>query len=444
MTRRPISRRKFLAGAAAAVGAPAAFSQIVPASVLGRAGRPAASERITVGLIGAGKRGGTLTRGIMRFDEVQVVAVAEVESVRRKDRRKLIEDHYAGKAGGLGGQYKGCATYNDFRELLARDDIDAVIIATPDHWHEIPVVAAARAGKDIYCEKPLSLTILEARRMADVVKKHKVVFQTGSQQRSEFGGRFHRACELVRNGRIGKVTEVYVNVGGPSRDCDLPEQAAPEGTDWNFWLGPAPRRAYHEDLCPRGVHNHFPAWRNYKEYSGGGMTDIGAHHFDIAQWGLGRDDSGPVEIIPPDGKNYPHLTYRYDDGTLMHHASKCGDENVNGVRFIGVDGVVEVNRSHFKTWPDAIGEEKIGDGEIRLYKASSHMGNWLECVRSRKETICPAEIGARSVTVCHLGNLAYWNKRWLHWDPKKWEFLGDAEANTWRDRPRRAPWNLEA
>ncbi len=430
---RSLNRRQFLGHAAAIAAAP----YVIPRRV---SARPSASERLTVGLIGAGKRGGTLLRKTLKFDDVQVVAVAECESQRREHRANMADEVYAAQT--ESGKFKGCAQYNDFRELLERKDIDAVIIATPDHWHAIPVVEAAKRGKDIYCEKPLTLTIHEAKMMIDAAAKYGVILQTGSQQRSECGGRFHRACELVRNGRIGKVKEVYVNVGGPSRPCDLPEMPTPEGTDWDLWLGPAPKRGYHERLCPRGVHNHFPAFREYKEYSGGAMTDWGAHHFDIAQWGLNRDASGPVEIIPPDGKDYPHLTYKYDDGVVVHHTSKCGDEDVNGVRFVGSDGSIEVNRSHLKSWPDKILTEEIGENETRLYKVHDHLRNWVDCIRSRKQPICNAEIGARSVTVCHLGNLAYWNKRPLKWDPIKWEFPGDAEANGWRDRPRRDPWKL--
>ena len=427
------TRRSFLASTTGAFAAP----YILSSTALGR--RPAI-ERINIGLIGAGKRGGTLLRKTLRFPQAQVVAVAECESRRREHRARMVEAYYSEQKK---GDYKGCARYNDFRDLLERKDLDAVIIATPDHWHAIPVVEAAKRRLDVYCEKPLSLTIHEAKVMADTAKKYKIVFQTGSQQRTEFRGKFRRACELVRNGRIGKVKEVYCNVGAPAVPCTLPEQEVPEGTDWNLWLGPAPARGYHVDLCPYGVHNHFPAFRNYIDYSGGAMTDWGAHHFDIAQWGLGRDESGPVEVIPPNG-NQKHLIFKYDDGVLLHHAGKCDGEAVNGTRFIGTDGVVEVNRSHFKTWPESIAQEEIGDNETRLYRADNHIQNWLECIRSRYDPVCTAEIGARSVTVCHLANLGYWNKRPLKWDPKKWEFPGDAEANSWRDRPKRDPWELIA
>ncbi len=420
-----ITRREFLRDSAAVASAPFILSSSLGASPV------PANERITIGFIGMGKRGHTLLGKCLKFDQAQVVAVSEVEPERRAHAKKQVEGHY-GRKNPAG--FKGCAAHVDFRELLAREDIDAVVIATPDHWHAIPVIQAARAGKDIYCEKPLSLTIHEARRMADVVREEKRVFQTGSQQRSECGGRFHRACELIRNGRIGDVQDVYAGVGDPSRYCDLPEEKVPEGLDWNRWLGPAPHRGYHHDLCPRGMHGHYPAWRRYKDYSGGGMTDWGAHHFDIVQWGLGMDASGPVEIIPPDGKSHKTLTYRYAGGVELHHGG------ANGVLFVGTRGWIEVNRGHLKASNDRILKEEIGDRETRLTKASDQMGNWLECIRTRKDPICHAEIGCRSVTVCHLGNLAYWHNRSLKWDPEKYRFIGDDEANTWLDRPRRDPW----
>ena len=423
-----ITRRRFLEGTAIVVAAPFVTTLAIRAG----SNRPAPSERITMGLIGAGKRGGTLLGQFLGRKQVQVVAVAEVEATRRDHAKERIETRYAEDL--KSGAFKGCKTHLDYRALIARDDIDAVIIATPDHWHALPVCASAVAKKDIYCEKPLSLTILEARVMADTVKKSEIVFQTGSQQRSEYGGKFHRACELVRNGRIGEVHTVSVGVGGPSKPCDLPEQKAPNAVDWNGWLGPAPYRGYHETLCPKGVHGHFPAWRSYREYSGGGFTDMGAHHFDIAQWGLGMDDSGPVEIIPPDDKDHPKLTYKYARGVTLVHGGP------SGATFEGSEGTIYVDRGRLEVKPEGIDKEPIPEHGVKLYKCTNHVDNFLDCVRSRKDPICTAEIGCRSVTVCHLGNLAVWNKRRLKWDPEKYRFVGDDEANTWLDRPKRGDW----
>ncbi|MHB8523762.1 MAG: Gfo/Idh/MocA family protein [Limisphaerales bacterium] len=404
---------------------------ILPSSVWAAETSP--NERITMGSIGVGTQGRGLLDGFLRHRETQMVAVSDVDTPRREHSKKTIEDYYStvGQTG-----YKGCTAYPDFQDLLARKDIDAVVVATPDHWHALVAVAATNAGKDIYCEKPLSLTIHEARAMVNAARKNDRVFQTGSMQRSS--NEFRKACELVRNGRLGKIKTVRVGVGGPSRWCDLPEETMEPGLDWNFWLGPAATRPYNSVLSPRGVHKHFPNWRNYREYSGGAMTDWGAHHFDIAQWGLGMDESGPVEMIPPeDPKATTGLRYLYANGVEMIHDSSKG-----GVTFIGADGTIFVDRGKFQATPESVAAEPIGANEIHLYKSNNHLTDFLQCVRSRKRPICDVEVGCRSVTVCHLGNLAYWNHRRLKWDPAKEQFIGDDEANTWLDRPKRAPWHL--
>jgi predicted dehydrogenase len=422
-----ITRRQFVHGTAATALAAPLFA---PASALGRADKAAAGERITLGFIGMGTMNLGHLRNFLGIKDVQVLAVCDVDTTRRENAKKLVDDRYA-KNGGP----KGCAAYNDFRELLGRKDIDAVVIATPDHWHAIPVLEACKAGKDVYCEKPLTLTIHEAKQLIDAVRKYDRVFQTGSQQRSS--NEFRLACELVRSGRIGKVKTVNVNVGSPSKWCDLPEEQPEAGLDWDRWLGPAPKRPYNSVLSPRGVYLHFPNWRNYREYSGGMMTDWGAHHFDIAQWGLGMDDSGPVEIIPPeDPKAARGLRYLYANGVEVVHGPG------GSVNFVGTDGEITVNRGKLQSMPEGIIKDPLGEKDVHLYKSPGHQRDWLDCVRSRKRPICDVEIGARSVTVCHLGNLAYWNHRKLRWDPKTWQFVGDAEANRWLDRERRDPWQL--
>ncbi len=388
------------------------------------------NEKLVLGFIGVGKQGRGLLGGFLGRNQVQVVAVCDVDTTRRDHSKKTVEDHYAKKTG---TDFKGCDGYPDFRQLLARKDIDAVCIAVPDHWHALPVILACKHGKDIYCEKPLSLTIAEAIAMVKAVRQHDRVFQTGSMQRSS--AEFLKACELVRNGCLGPIQQVIVDVGGPSRWCDLPEEAMEPGLDWDYWLGPAPKRPYNSILSPRGVHDFFPNWRNYREYSGGGMTDWGAHHFDIAQWSLGMDHSGPVEIIPPDDpKATKGVRFRYANGVEMIH----GDSG--GVLFIGEKGKILVNRGKFQATPEEIGDIDRSKLPIQLYHSTDHLGDFLKCVRSRQRPICDVEIGCRSVTVCHLGNLAYWYHRRLHWDPVNQRFLGDAEANTWLDRPKRSPY----
>ncbi len=427
----PCSRRRFLKGALTAATAPL----VLPGHLWNARGDAAPNARLTLGFIGVGTQGRHLLRSFLPHPDVQVVAVNDVDTTRRLHHQKLVEDFYSARQD---KDFKGCAEYKDFRELIARKDIDAVVIATPDHWHAYPVVAAAGAGKDIYCEKPLSLTIHEARAMVKAVRENQRVFQTGSMQRSDSA--FWKGCTLVRNGAIGEVREVYVSVGGPSKWCDLPEEPLEPGLDWDFWLGPAPVRPYHSILSPRGVHDHFPNWRSYREYSGGMMTDWGAHHFDIAQWGLGMDESGPVEILPPDGGDIKRLTYRYANGVVMYHGGLPGYNF--GVVFVGTQGKVCVDRGRFKAEPESLMNEKFDALPVQLYRSTNHYRDFVNCVRSRKKPICDVEVGARSVTVCHLGNLAYWHGRKLRWDPAKEQFIGDAEANTWLDREKRGPWKV--
>jgi predicted dehydrogenase len=420
-----LNRRQFLKfSTAAAAGAPLILSSWKAA------GQKAPGDRITLGFIGTGTQGRGLLDNFLNQPDTQVLAVCDVDTTRREYHKKKADEFYSIKGD---KEYKGCAAYKDFRELIARKDIDAVVIATPDHWHAYIAVEACNAGKDIYCEKPLSLTIHEARAMVNAARKNNRVFQTGSMQRSM--KEFRQACELVRNNRLGKISKVIVDVGPPSKPCDLPEEKMEPGLDWDMWLGPAPMRPYHSILSPRGVHQHFPDWRNYKEYSGGMMTDWGAHHFDIAQWGLGMDDSGPVEIIPPaDPKATRGLKYIYANGVEMVH----GDSG--GVLFIGSEGKILVNRGKFEATPASLATEPLPANAVRLYNSYNHTKDFLDCMRSRKKPICDVEIGCRSVTVCHLGNLAYWNHRRLKWDPAKERFIGDEEANRWLDHPNRGPW----
>jgi len=425
---RQFNRRQFLTAASAAAlstpfllhSAGAAAKQIGP------------NDRITLGVIGNGIQGRGLTDNFLASPNTQVVAVCDVDTTRREFTRKRVDEFYSIKGN---KEYKGCAAYKEFGELLARKDIDAVVIAAPDHWHAYIAIAACKAGKDVYCEKPLSLTIHEARAMVNAARKYDRVFQTGSMQRSS--SEFRKACELVRNGRLGTIKQVIVDVGPPSIPCDLPEEPMEPGLNWDMWLGPAPLRPYNSVLSPRGINNFFPNWRNYREYSGGMMTDWGAHHFDIAQWGLGMDDSGPVEIIPPeDPKAVRGVRYLYANGVEMIH----GDSG--GVLFIGTEGKILVNRGKFEATPASLGEAPLPSNAIRLYNSYSHSKDFLDCMRSRKKPICDVEIGCRSVTVCLLGNLAYWHHRHLYWDPAKERFLRDEEANQWLDRPKRAPWSV--
>lgn len=425
-----IKRRDFLKGLGLLTAAPA----IVPSRVWSSQNLP--GNRINVAVIGIGKQGAGLLRGFLHAPGAQVLAVCDVDRKKLARGQRWTDDYYAEQ---LGSSYKACQATVDFREIITRKDIDAVVLGTPDHWHAIPTILAARAGMDIYCEKPLSLTIDEARLMVNEVRRHGRVFQTGSMQRSS--DRFRHACELVRNGYIGDIQHVRVSIRSGfiphPIDCDLAAEAKPVELEWDLWQGQAPTRPYNSILAPTIDFNGWPAWRNYRAYSGGGMTDWGAHHFDIAQWGLGMDQSGPADIIPASKSDYKLLTYRYKNGVEM-----TTDFEDNFIRFEGTQGTVTVNRSYLRTDPQHLVNQKIGPNEIHLYQSNDHRMDFLNAIRNRTRPITDVEIGARSVTVCHLGNLAHQLDRPLKWDPEKEEFIGDDEANRLRVRAQRSPWMI--
>ncbi|HWX23072.1 MAG TPA: Gfo/Idh/MocA family oxidoreductase [Candidatus Binatia bacterium] len=433
------TRRSFLKRAALAGIAPL----FLPSRIWSADTSP--NNQLALGFIGMGTQNRGLLGGFLRHNQTRVLAVCDVDTTRREAAKKIVETFYAGQAAKT--DYKECAAYSDFRELIARKDIDGVVIATPDHWHALTAIAAARSGKDIYCEKPMNHTILEGRAMVKAVRENNRVFQVGSMQRSS--REFRAACELVRNGAIGKVTKVDVMVGGPPVPCDLPAEPDEPGLNWDLWLGPAPKRPYNSVLSPRGVHKHFPNWRNYREYGGGGVCDWGAHHLDIAHWGLGFDDTGPVEIIPPAKAGAQSgVRLRYANGVEITH--KPG----NGAMFYGDKGKIYVNRGKFELW---IGEEQkakdVGDCDpmlkeflpanaVRLYYSYDHLGDWLKSMRSRKPPICDVEIGARSAGACNLINLAYFYGKTLKWDPAKEQFTDGTGDPRWLDRDYREPWKL--
>jgi len=428
MTDPSVTRRDFVKSASAAtIAAP----WILTSPALGRPGRRAAGERITIGFIGCGKRAFELIGPFLDHDATQVIAVCDVDTTRRAAMKKRVDEKYASSG------TSGCPAYNDYKEVIARADIDAVVITTPDHWHITQCIEAAKAKKDIYCEKPLTLNLHECKAVIDAVRKHDRVFQTGSQQRTEYDGKFRTACEYVRSGRIGEVISVNVGVGESSVPCNLPAETPEPGLDWDRWLGPAPVRPYNSILSPRGVHSHYPNWRLYLEYSGGMMTDFGAHHYDIAQWGLAMDSSGPIEVHPPTDPNSMYgARFLYPNGVQMFHGGP------GGTTFVGRAGIIAVDRGRLNSVPGDILKKELTDKDVHLPKSANHIDNWIDCVKSRQRCICDVEVGARSVAVCHLANLAYWHRRPLKWDPQKWEFPGDAEANSWRDCKRREGYEL--
>ena len=447
------SRRQILRRLAATAGGIAAAPFVVPSSALGKDDALAPSERITIGFIGVGMMGQGHVGCLLGYPDAQIVAVCDVDRWRRENAKTTVEQTYA--AGAPGGTYHGCGAHNDLRELLARGDVDAVVIATGDNWHATATVLAATSGKDIYCEKPASLTIREAQAMVRAVRRYGRVFQTGLQQRSNH--EFRKACRLVQNGAIGKIRVVYVITPGTSRDVNLPGEPVPEGLDWDLWLGPAPRRPFNSRFHHYGRPPHVVPWQFCRDFGGGNLTSNAVHAFDVVQWGLGMDHGGPVEIIPPETGQVPSLTYKYANGVLLqvvpgkldvqrHFVPEGWDVNtpiqVFGALFVGEDGWIHVGRrGYLKSFPAEIVEQP-SDGAEGDRPASSHHQDWLECIKTRKLPACDVAIGCRSTIVSHLGCIAHWTGRPLRWDPVDGEFLGDRRANRLRWRAMRQPWRL--
>ncbi len=448
-----LNRRQFIHAAGGLSLGALAFPTILSSSARGADGVVAPSKRVTLGVIGTGNQAGNDMRAFLDDNRVQIIAVCDVNKesagywdgavAGREPARRLVEGHYAKQK--ESGTWKGVRVYGDFRELLARPDIDAVLIATPDHWHAIPTILAAKAGKDVYTQKPLALTIAEGRAMSDAVKKYNRVFQCGSQQRSDRN--FRHACELVRNGRLGELKTVKCGLPGGHADYGKTgsrknPEAVPEGFNYEFWLGPAPDAPY----APARCHVNF-RWN--LDYSGGQLTDWGGHHPDIAQWGMGTELTGPVEIKNAKGKFPPRAElwntateYSFDclypNGVVLNISNK----NKGGVTFEGTQGTIWVTRGAYSSTPESLWESKIADNEVHLYKSDNHYRNFIDCVLSRQPAIAPCEVAHRSITLAHLGNIAMQLQRDLKWDPAKEQIVGDAEANRMLRREYRAPWVL--
>ncbi len=430
----------------------AAVPYAVPASVLGREGATPPSDRVALGVIGCGNQGTNDMFGFLNDERVRVAAVCDVNResagywsgafAGREPARKIVEWNYAREK--RSGIYKGCAAYEDFRQLLARKDIDAVLIAVPDHWHGVLAIEAARAGKDIYGEKPLALTVSQGRAMSDAVRKSNRIFQCGSQQRSD--RRFRFACELVRNGRIGKLQTVKCGLPGGTPDLGRTgdrkdPEPVPEGFNYKMWLGPAPDAPY----CPARCHVNF---RWILDYSGGQITDWGGHHPDIAQWGMDTEKTGPIEIRNARGdfakdKLWNTATNFYFECIYKNGVKLIVSNKVyGGVKFEGSEGWVAVNRGWIDAEPKSLLDSQIGPNEIHLYESANHFKNFIDCVLSRKEPIAPVETAHRSITIAHLGNISLRVGRDLKWDPENERILGDEEANRMLSRPLRAPWKI--
>ncbi|MEO6916563.1 MAG: Gfo/Idh/MocA family oxidoreductase [Chitinophagaceae bacterium] len=423
-----LTRRKFIGNAAAL----SAFF-IVPRFVLGGKGFTAPSDMITLGCIGAGRQGVSLQKNFLNTGEAKIIAACDVYKAKVDGFVKQVNAFYAASAPQT--KYEGCRAYSNFMELLDQKDIDAVVIATPDHWHAAIVVRAAKAGKDIYSEKPLSLTVKEGRSMVDAVKKYKRVFQTGSMQRS--APEFRQTAELIRNGYLGDIKTVKVSIGGPPVIYDLPEELLPEGLDWKTWLGPNEFVHFNHQLDPAIGDPVWGRWRDFKGLGGGDMTDWGAHMFDIVQWALDMDRSGPVEIVPPDGKQITALTYRYANGITM---TKEDFGKKHAIQFTGSDGQLEIQRGKLVTSNPSLKDKIIGPNEKHVYNSTNHYKDFLNAIRKRSEPVSDIETGHRSATVCNIGNIAYEIKRPLQWNPVTEKFKNDDEANKLLFRKMKKEW----
>ncbi len=405
---------------------------IVPRHVLGHGYTPP-SDKINLGFIGLGKQSRGLSKRFLEMTGAQIVAGCDVWTTKMNWFQSHVEQAYAEFRNRNG--YKGVAVYEDYHQLIARDDIDAVIVATPDHWHAIPSIAAMKAGKDVFCEKPLTHTIEEGRKMVKTAKETGRIVQTGSMQRSTED--FRKACELVRNGYIGKIEKVLVTVGDPAMSYNLSAEPLPKEVNWERWCGPAPILAYNHRLSPS--HNHvkfWPDWRLLKETGGGILCDWGAHMFDIAQWGLDMDRSGPVLFEPPKKPNAVRgLKMTYANGIEMLH---WNFGRGYAVRFIGRDGTIDVSRGFLESNPANIVTADIKESETHLYDTKgNHYQDWIDAIKNRTQPICDVETGHRSATVCNLANIAYRLNRPLRWDPVKEQFIKDREANKLRKKKNR-------
>jgi len=431
-----LTRRHFLRKTASALGTALVAPTIIPASVLGRNGIFPPSERITMGFIGVGTQGGGhllgggwtyVAGGYAGRKDVQVLAVCDVWRERRERATRRVNDHYTEIFGKEG--YHSCQAYNDFREVLARPDIDAVLIATPAHWHATMAVMAVTAGKDVYCEKPTAVTVQESRAMCDAVRRYGRVYQAGTQQRSEYGGKFRQACEFVRSGRIGKLQAIYgYRDGGgvfwpPRFGTGRP---VPEGFDYDLFLGPAPQIPFNGNIGP----HPFDI----------GELNWGQHHYDIIQWAADADNTGPVEIFMKGDRS----GYKYGSGVVVYGEPFPGEPvgGEGGACFVGTEGRIAVDRSALVSDPPDIVREPLHPGETHLYHSESHSGNFLQCVRTRQPTICNAEVAHRAASALLLGGVAKQLGRGLKWDPDVEKFPNDDEANRLLSIAKRSPWHV--
>jgi len=433
------SRRRFLRGAATTAGA-WAIPYLVPPSAMGSAGAVAPSERIAMGFIGLGTQGSGLMRAFLGQRDVQAVAVCDVLASQRQRAKQTVDQRYGNT---------DCMAYNDFREVCRRSDIDAVCIATPDHWHVLVSLEAARNNKDMYTEKALGLSLAWDKALQQACHTYGRVFQWGTQQRSDRNFRF--GCELVRNGRIGKLHTIQVGVPYDFAFPNQPTQPVPEGLDYDLWLGPAPWAPYTYQRCrPWTEKESYSIWYHISDYCLGGIGGYwGVHHVDIAQWGHGTDGTGPVEIegtgmFPADGltdcATSWKVTHTYADGVKMIYMDEA--QYKHGVTFRGTEGWVHITREGIWAEPESLLTSTIGPDEIHLPESKGHQRDFLDAVKTRGKTICPIDVAVRTDTICHLTDICTRLGRKLRWDPAKEDFLDDLQASRMLNRPMRSPWHL--
>ncbi|OGV70290.1 MAG: hypothetical protein A2283_00310 [Lentisphaerae bacterium RIFOXYA12_FULL_48_11] len=455
-----LSRRSVLKGLGAGV---ISVPWIVPGSTRGANGVVAPSNRLNVGLIGRGCMGSGHLNRLVGDPSLQVMAVCDVDKSRRDDGKQLVESIYASRK--EVGNYKGCASYNDFRELIARPDIDAVVIATADHWHTLASIEAAKAGKDVYCEKPVSLTIEEGRRLVDTMRRYGRIFQTGTQYRSI--PTIRRIVSFIRAGGLGKIQAVFIMwgwVGVPGmgnfrfpRNPVLPAEPVPEGLDWNMWVGPAPWRPYNSQYHRNPIPGVVP-WNFCEDFGAGPSTSYHSHAADVIQYAIGMEESGPVEIIHPSSGQYPHLTCRYANGVLVHHVDNYSQVksvykavpdsaqltgNFGGV-FVGERGWITTMSAGgpVEGGPESVLQEALSGSRDVNIGANDHHAKWFEGIRTRSKPSAHEEIGHRAASLGHLVAISFRVGRSLKWDPVKEEFVGDEEANRLRSRAMREPWRI--
>ena len=454
-----MKRRKFVQNFALGAVGTWGFPTIVPANVLG--GKDAPSNKINIAQIGCGRIARTHDLpSTWKFEKARIMAVCDLDRHRTEETKQLVEEYYTKKTGQA--NYIDVKMYDDYREMLLNKDIDAVMISTPDFWHAQPAMEAALAGKDIYLQKPTSLTIHEGRQLAEIIKKTGRILQVGTQQRSS--SQFRKAAELVRNGRIGKLHTVKVGLPGDPSGPPAPAMPIPKGFNYDMWLGSTPEMPYTEIGVHPQVGYDRPGWLRMEQFGAGMITGWGQHHYDSAAWGMDTEYTGPISVeavaeFPKSGLWNVHGDFmskaEYANGITMYTSGGYQ----NGIRYEGTEGWIFVSRGDYAATPsdptskvrakaiDAsdpkILESVIGEKEIHLYNSADQHGNWLDCIESRKEPISPIEIGHRACSVCLITHVSMKIPRKLQWDPKKEHFVNDAEANTWLRRSQRAPYGTD-